>query len=283
MLLVSKVANFAIDLPDADVAIQISGTYGSRQEEAQRLGRILRPKPGHNRAWFFSLVTADTKRRTLRPESQALPPRAGLPIPGAQGRRGDRGHGRGRGLGAPPYRGRRQHSRRARRPGSSESLTPWAPTNARVSRGASPPSSRKCPRASPCAPSSRPACPKRSPWRFRRASASSLVHQETLDLRKRFDAEAASSLAPATWRFIGHLQSNKVRDLIPAVDAVDTLDRLKIAAALDRRAGELGRVLPVLVEVNSGREPQKSGVFPKRSPSSSAPSRPSRTSRSRGS
>jgi DNA excision repair protein ERCC-3 len=61
VLLVSKVANFAIDLPDADVAIQISGTYGSRQEEAQRLGRILRPKPGHNRAWFFSLVTADTK------------------------------------------------------------------------------------------------------------------------------------------------------------------------------------------------------------------------------
>ncbi|MBN8218615.1 MAG: DEAD/DEAH box helicase [Spirochaetes bacterium] len=61
VLLVSKVANFAIDLPDADVAIQISGTYGSRQEEAQRLGRILRPKPGHNRAWFFTLVTADTK------------------------------------------------------------------------------------------------------------------------------------------------------------------------------------------------------------------------------
>lgn len=60
-LIVSKVANFAIDLPDADVAIQISGTFGSRQEEAQRLGRILRPKPGQNRAYFFSLVSADTK------------------------------------------------------------------------------------------------------------------------------------------------------------------------------------------------------------------------------
>ena len=43
-LVVSKVANFAIDLPDANVAIQVSGTFGSRQEEAQRLGRILRPK-----------------------------------------------------------------------------------------------------------------------------------------------------------------------------------------------------------------------------------------------
>ena len=59
-LAVSKVANFAVDLPDASVAIQISGTFGSRQEEAQRLGRILRPKPGENQAYFYSLVTHDT-------------------------------------------------------------------------------------------------------------------------------------------------------------------------------------------------------------------------------
>jgi DNA excision repair protein ERCC-3 len=59
-LAVSKVANSSVDLPDASVAIQVSGTFGSRQEEAQRLGRILRPKPGENRAWFYSLVTADT-------------------------------------------------------------------------------------------------------------------------------------------------------------------------------------------------------------------------------
>ncbi|MEP6620735.1 MAG: DNA repair helicase XPB [bacterium] len=59
-LIVSKVANFAIDLPDASLAIQISGTFGSRQEEAQRLGRILRPKQGDNQAHFYSVVTADT-------------------------------------------------------------------------------------------------------------------------------------------------------------------------------------------------------------------------------
>ncbi|MFW6062337.1 MAG: DNA repair helicase XPB [Planctomycetota bacterium] len=59
-LAVSKVANFAVDLPDAAVAVQISGTFGSRQEEAQRLGRILRPKPGENRAHFYTLVTRDT-------------------------------------------------------------------------------------------------------------------------------------------------------------------------------------------------------------------------------
>jgi DNA excision repair protein ERCC-3 len=59
-LVVSKVANFAIDLPDASLAIQVSGTFGSRQEEAQRLGRILRPKAGANQAHFYSVVTADT-------------------------------------------------------------------------------------------------------------------------------------------------------------------------------------------------------------------------------
>ncbi len=56
-LIVSKVGNFAVDLPDANVAIQISGTFGSRQEEAQRLGRILRPKPGSNQAQFYTIVT----------------------------------------------------------------------------------------------------------------------------------------------------------------------------------------------------------------------------------
>ncbi len=59
-LIVSKVANFSIDLPDAQVAIQVSGTFGSRQEEAQRLGRVLRPKEGDNMAFFYSLVSRDT-------------------------------------------------------------------------------------------------------------------------------------------------------------------------------------------------------------------------------
>lgn len=58
VLVVSKVANFAIDLPDASIAIQISGTFGSRQEEAQRLGRILRPKERESR--FFTLITRNT-------------------------------------------------------------------------------------------------------------------------------------------------------------------------------------------------------------------------------
>ncbi|MBW1877197.1 MAG: DEAD/DEAH box helicase [Deltaproteobacteria bacterium] len=60
-LVVSKVANFAIDLPDANVAIQVSGSFGSRQEEAQRLGRILRPKDHH--AHFYTVVTTDSKEQ----------------------------------------------------------------------------------------------------------------------------------------------------------------------------------------------------------------------------
>lgn len=58
ILVVSKVANFAVDLPDASLAIQVSGTFGSRQEEAQRLGRILRPKERTSR--FFTLITRNT-------------------------------------------------------------------------------------------------------------------------------------------------------------------------------------------------------------------------------
>ena len=61
VLIVSKVGNFAVDLPDASVAIQISGTYGSRQEEAQRLGRVLRPKSDGREATFYSLVTRDSR------------------------------------------------------------------------------------------------------------------------------------------------------------------------------------------------------------------------------
>lgn len=60
-LVVSKVANFAIDLPDANVAIQVSGTFGSRQEEAQRLGRLLRPKADGRPAHFYTIVTRDTR------------------------------------------------------------------------------------------------------------------------------------------------------------------------------------------------------------------------------
>jgi DNA excision repair protein ERCC-3 len=60
VLVVSKVANFSIDLPEASVAIQVSGTFGSRQEEAQRLGRLLRPKMDGRQAHFYSVVSRDT-------------------------------------------------------------------------------------------------------------------------------------------------------------------------------------------------------------------------------
>jgi DNA excision repair protein ERCC-3 len=62
-IILSKVGNFALDLPDANVLIQVSGTFGSRQEEAQRLGRILRPKTGGEVAHFYTVVTRDTREQ----------------------------------------------------------------------------------------------------------------------------------------------------------------------------------------------------------------------------
>jgi DNA excision repair protein ERCC-3 len=63
ILVVSKVANFAVDLPDASVGIEVSGAFGSRQEEAQRLGRILRPKGDGRGAHFYSVVSKDSREQ----------------------------------------------------------------------------------------------------------------------------------------------------------------------------------------------------------------------------
>ncbi|MCZ6597713.1 MAG: DEAD/DEAH box helicase [Planctomycetota bacterium] len=70
ILMVSKVGNFAIDLPDANVAIQISGTFGSRQEEAQRLGRILRPKSNGSAACFYAVVTHGSRDQEFAQKRQ---------------------------------------------------------------------------------------------------------------------------------------------------------------------------------------------------------------------
>ena len=70
VLVISKVGNFSIDLPDVNVAIQISGTFGSRQEEAQRLGRILRPKRNGLLAHFYTLVSRDTREQDFSAKRQ---------------------------------------------------------------------------------------------------------------------------------------------------------------------------------------------------------------------
>ncbi|MBT3272859.1 MAG: DNA helicase, partial [Spirochaetales bacterium] len=68
VIVVSKVANFAIDLPEASVAIQVSGTFGSRQEEAQRLGRILRPN--RRNSYFYTLVSRYTNEEVFAANRQ---------------------------------------------------------------------------------------------------------------------------------------------------------------------------------------------------------------------
>jgi len=65
------------------------------------------------------------------------------------------------------------------------------------------------------------------------------------------------------WHFIGHLQRNKVKKAVGIFDVIESLDSLRLAEEIDKRCGEIGKVMPVLVEVNSGREEQKFGVLPK--------------------
>jgi len=66
----------------------------------------------------------------------------------------------------------------------------------------------------------------------------------------------------AKWHFIGHLQKNKVKKAVTLFDMIETVDSIEIAREIDKRCAQIGKIMPVLIEVNSGREKQKSGVFP---------------------
>ncbi|MCD6495057.1 YggS family pyridoxal phosphate-dependent enzyme [Candidatus Bipolaricaulota bacterium] len=78
------------------------------------------------------------------------------------------------------------------------------------------------------------------------------------------EAEAAFAALGriARWHFIGHLQKNKVKKAVPIFDMIETVDSLKLGEQIERECEKLGKNMPVLVEINSGREPQKSGVLP---------------------
>lgn len=91
-LVVSKVANFSIDLPEATVAIQVSGTFGSRQEEAQRLGRLLRPKADGAHAHFYTVVSRDSLDSDYASPPATIPRRTGLRLPHHRRRRPARTH-----------------------------------------------------------------------------------------------------------------------------------------------------------------------------------------------
>lgn len=68
----------------------------------------------------------------------------------------------------------------------------------------------------------------------------------------------------AEWHFIGHLQRNKVKKAVEIFDMIETIDSLDLALEVDKRCAALGKVMPVLIEINSGREPQKFGVLPEK-------------------
>ena len=66
----------------------------------------------------------------------------------------------------------------------------------------------------------------------------------------------------AEWHFIGHLQKNKVKKAVGIFDMIETVDSVELAREIDKRCAQIGKIMPVLIEVNSGREAQKAGVFP---------------------
>jgi len=68
--------------------------------------------------------------------------------------------------------------------------------------------------------------------------------------------------AKARWHFIGHLQKNKVKKAVAICDMIETVDSIEIAREIDKRCAPTGKTMPVLIEINSGREPQKAGVLP---------------------
>jgi len=78
------------------------------------------------------------------------------------------------------------------------------------------------------------------------------------------EAERASEVVgnKVKWHFIGHLQKNKVKKAVRLFDMIETVDSVEIAREIDRRCAQIGKIMPVLVEINSGHEAQKSGVFP---------------------
>ena len=80
------------------------------------------------------------------------------------------------------------------------------------------------------------------------------------------EAERACNVVgnKAKWHFIGYLQKNKVKKTVKIFDMIETVDSFEIAKEIDKRCAQIGKVMPVLIEINSGREEQKSGVFPEK-------------------
>ena len=80
------------------------------------------------------------------------------------------------------------------------------------------------------------------------------------------EAEAAHALigSRVNWHFIGHLQKNKVKKAVSLFDMIETVDSLEIASVINRRCAQINKIMPVLIEINSGREEQKAGVFPEK-------------------
>ncbi len=102
----------------------------------------------------------------------------------------------------------------------------------------------------------------RTPDEIRAALAGGICAVGENYVRETEVAQSALGRRAAEWHLIGALQRNKARDAIRLFDLIQTVDSLRLAEKLDAEGRKIGRVVPILIEVNSGREPQKAGVFP---------------------
>ena len=94
------------------------------------------------------------------------------------------------------------------------------------------------------------------------AAGARVIGQNYVQEAGRIRAELGEMGRGVRWHMIGHLQRNKVRSAVELFDMIETVDSDRLAGEIDRRCRPLGKIMPVLVEINSGREPQKTGVMP---------------------
>jgi pyridoxal phosphate enzyme (YggS family) len=103
----------------------------------------------------------------------------------------------------------------------------------------------------------------RSPWEIQEA-----VEAGVRVIGENYVQEAESAYQVigdrAKWHFIGHLQKNKVKKVVKLFDMIETVDSLRIAKEVNKRCAQIGKTMPILIEINSGREVQKSGVLPEK-------------------
>lgn len=93
-------------------------------------------------------------------------------------------------------------------------------------------------------------------------AGATIIGENYVQEARKLQVELGEKAKKVQWHMIGHLQRNKVKDAVKLFDMIETVDSVALAQEIDKRSAALGKVMPILIEINSGREPQKTGVLP---------------------